>query len=846
MTAARWISAVVGTVLLIGGGANAESVPLSRNDKALWNVTTAKDATPRVQTAARTLAEMLTRLSGAKFEYSTDDGLTGIAVGLASDFPHLDWTKPQRKPEATDRERYFLKSHAKGVSLIGATDLAVENAVWDLLHRLGYRQFFPGKHWEIVPRSSELAIDIDIDESPDYLSRRIWYGFGAWDYAAEPYRDWCAKNRCVPGLELSTGHSYGGFIRELKAEFDQHPEYYALVKGERNVRPEAKLCLSNEALRKRIAQHAVERFRKDPTRDSISADPSDGGGWCECEECAKLGNVTDRALLLANDMAAAVNAEFPDKLVGMYAYAFHSPPPTKVKPHPQVVISVATAFLKGGLSLDEIMKGWSDLGTVLGVREYYSVNTWDRDLPARARGSNIDYLKRTIPEFHAKGARYLSAESSDNWGPNGLGYYVAARMLWDVKESTQTDALIDDFLTRAFGPAKEPMAEFYRQIDASHPHLVTTDQIGRMFRALEAAQKLADTPEIHARLDDLTLYARYVDLYTRYANAKDAQRQAAFEELIRHAYRMRATMLVHTKALYRDLAGRDKSVKIPDDCRWNVPEGKNPWKSSEPFSTGEFASYLKEGIDRYPLVTLDFTPVEFENELVSARPLKLPPTAQPGDTGPGRGKQTFLTIIEKAPATLTLKITGGLIAHYRDRGNVRVELVKLGGASDTGEKETPISEDRSVPPDGIERSVTLKMSDAGTYRITVSDGSDRTRVTWDAGTAMVIPAAADSAMNRFYSPWTLWFYVPKGTKMVGLFGGTGGEILNADGKPAFSLNDREASYYSTPVAEGQDGRLWRIRGGRGPVQLLTVPPYFARSPDELLLPKDVVDRDSMR
>ena len=409
------MSAIVGSVLLFSRAASAESVLLSSQGKARQTVTTAENATQRVQTAASTLADYLSRISEAKFEVVTGDGTTGIAVGVAADFPQLSGTKMLLDPKPAERERYLLRSHPKGIWLVGATELAVENAVWDLLHRLGYRQFFPGKHWEIVPRTPELAIEVDVDESPDYLSRRIWYGFGAWDYAAEPYRDWCAKNRCVPGIELSTGHSYGGFIRELKADFDQHPEYYALVKGERNIRPEATLCLSNGDLRRRIARHAVDRFRKDPTRDSISADPSDGGGWCECEQCAKLGNVTDRALLLANDMAAAVNQEFPGKLVGMYAYAFHSPPPTKVKPHPQVVISVATAFLKGGLSLEEIMKGWSDLGTVLGVREYYSVNTWDRDLPARARGSNIDYLKRTIPEFHAKGARYLSAESSDNW-----------------------------------------------------------------------------------------------------------------------------------------------------------------------------------------------------------------------------------------------------------------------------------------------------------------------------------------------------------------------------------------------------------------------------------------------
>ena len=86
-------------------------------------------------------------------------------------------------------------------------------------------------------------------------------------------------------------------------------------------------------------------------------------------------------------------------------------------------------------------------------------------------------------------------------------------------------------------------------------------------------------------------------------------------------------------------------------------------------------------------------------------------------------------------------------------------------------------------------------------------------------------------------------HVPKGTKTVGLFG-KDGEIVDADGKSVFSFNGREPSHYSTPVPKGQDGRLWKVRGGRGPVQLLTVPPSFARSSEELL-PMDVVSLESM-
>ena len=74
-------------------------------------------------------------------------------------------------------------------------------------------------------------------------------------------------------------------------------------------------------------------------------------------------------------------------------------------------------------------------------------------MPGRARGGNLEYLTRTIPDFHAKGARFMSAESGDCWGPNGLGYYVASRMLWDVDEAGRIDDLVDDFLARAFGPA---------------------------------------------------------------------------------------------------------------------------------------------------------------------------------------------------------------------------------------------------------------------------------------------------------------------------------------------------------------------------------------------------------
>ena len=95
------------------------------------------------------------------------------------------------------------------------------------------------------------------------------------------------------------------------------------------------------------------------------------------------------------------------------------------------------------------MTAWQRKGVLnLGVREYYSVNTWDRSLPARPRGADLKYLRESIPRFHGLGARFVTAESSDNWGPTGLAYYIAARLMWNVRDAENVQGLVDDFWTK--------------------------------------------------------------------------------------------------------------------------------------------------------------------------------------------------------------------------------------------------------------------------------------------------------------------------------------------------------------------------------------------------------------
>jgi hypothetical protein len=835
--------ATLRVLLLVGAVAGARSAvatpaaQLAKGGKALMPVVVSPNASARVRAAASTLAQYLSRIASARFEVVDGPRSDGIAVGLAADFPLLGLDPELAATGPARREQYLIRSHARGVLLVGATDLAVEHATWDLLHRLGHRQFFPGDTWEVVPSATDLRIAVDANEAPAYLARRIWFGFGEWDFNASAHRQWEARNRVTSAFVLNTGHAYEAVIRRYDPVFRAHPEYLGLVGGERK---STKLCASNAAVRALVVRYALDFFAANPAQDSVSIDPSDGGGWCECDACRRLGSPSDRALTLANEISRALEAKHPDKFVAMYAYNEHSPPPT-IEARPRVIVNAATAFLKGGVTVEQVIDGWRAKGVhQLGIREYYGVNTWDRDLPGRSRGSNLEYLRRTIPAFHSRGARFLSAESSDGWGPNGLGHYLAARMLWDVRESERLDALKADFLEKAFGPAKAPMARFYALLDGSRPPLLSADLVGRMYRLLEEAGRLASgNAAVCARLDELALYTRYVELFRRYRAAEGEERQAAFEEVIRHAYRISRTMMVHSRALHRDLPARDKKVTVPAEADWRVPESDNPWKQAPPWSRGEIDRIVAAGIARNALA--GFEPVAFDEELVPAARLDLGAVPPLQDTARSRGEQTYYTWVERAPATLELLVKGGLI--YRDRGNVRVRLyagsspqaTEVGGAA-----EVPVHA-VEVPPDGEAHVVRLEAAVAGLHRVSISDGGDATEVGFPPGLGRTVKVGAEtrwSASGRRSG----YFYVPHGTAVVGGYANGPCTIHGGEGTPILKLVSA-GEFFAVPVPEGQAGRLWSVRGCAGQVALMTVPPFIAASAEGLLLPVAVVDSE---
>jgi hypothetical protein len=477
----------------------------------------------------------------------------------------------------------------------------VAHAVATLLDSLGCRWFFPGNVWEVVPRQNTVAGSWDTRQAPSFaLQRKLWYGFGSSPQGKRELTDWEQHNRMGSPTVISIGHTWHGL--DPKTDFARHPEWFAQVGKER--RP-SKPCYSHPEVIRRATRHALALAAGGARM--VSMTPPDGLGFCECERCLEvcrggkpyqergttfarrpdgvLVNVTSETLFgMINQVAATVAEKYPGTLVGCYAYSAYSHPPS-FKLHPNVFVQTTTAYRRTPLTLAEQLEWFQKIGAQSGIRAYFSVYQWDWDDPAVAKGElALPRLVNDLRFYHKHNVRSINAEASCNWGPRGLGYYLAARLMWDVRADPR--ALLADFYDKAFGPAALPMERYYVRWLGSYaavrtapgggksapagpaeekvgdelgaqtepPEVFSRETLRAAYRDLdEAARRVKDVPGPRERVDQLRLYAHYLFLRTRLADAAGARdrervREAVREETVFGA-RLMNTNLVHSRPL---------------------------------------------------------------------------------------------------------------------------------------------------------------------------------------------------------------------------------------------------------------------------------------------------------
>lgn len=445
---------------------------LAQDGRTPYSVCLSRDASPSERRAAAELRSFVRQMCRAELpvmhDGETADGPL-ILLGQSERLDRLGLDVPYAKLGA---EGFVLKTAGPHVVIAGGRKRGTMYGAYALLEKLGCRWY--ARDCTRIPRVQNLVLPpLDETQTPAFEYREVFIT-EAFD------RDWAARNRTnghFTHLDDSTGgkityypfgHSFHAIVPPERY-FATHPEYFALVNGERRAE-RAQLCLTHpdvlrigiETVRRWIAEH--------PEATIFSVSQNDADAWCECGRCQRIeqeeGAPIGPILHYVNAIAEAIAPKHPDKLIDTFAYRYSEKPPLKVRPHPNVRVRLALSGACQGHPYErcprnrylmEYLRSWARVTGRLYVW-HYMTNFHQYQAPY----PNFDELAADLAMYRRHGTVGLFLQGAFAPGGGGelaeLRSYVLARLLWNP--ALDAGKIIREFLGAYYGPAAPAMREY--------------------------------------------------------------------------------------------------------------------------------------------------------------------------------------------------------------------------------------------------------------------------------------------------------------------------------------------------------------------------------------------------
>ena len=442
-----------------------------------WTIVVPADASPATRRAADELQAHLAEMSGVTLPILDDsDPLPERAMLIGADNRHVQTVAPHLSWEGLGREGYRIRSQGDYLILGGPGERSNLYAVYGLLEDyLGVRWFTPTvRH---VPRQSTVSLGpLDVRHVPP-LEYREPFTTEAFD------GDWAARNRMNSSSAALT-EQHGGKIRfgdgffvhtfdrlvPPDKYFDDYPEYFSLIDGER-LKDRSQLCCSNEDVIRLCTEGILEAMRRQPDAFVFSVSQNDWYNYCQCDACQAIALAEESqigpVLALVNQVAEAVEAEFPDKAVETLAYQWTRQAPKHMRPRPNVIIRLCSIECCFAHPLDQCdspenqafrkdAEAWAQVSDRLWVWNYATSFThYLLPFPnQRVRRPNTRfYIANNVTGiFEQDCYNTLGSELAE------LGAWLTAKFLWDP--DYDEDLAMGEFLEGVYGPDAAP---FIRQ-----------------------------------------------------------------------------------------------------------------------------------------------------------------------------------------------------------------------------------------------------------------------------------------------------------------------------------------------------------------------------------------------
>ena len=353
-------------------------------------------------------------------------------------------------------------------------------------------------HWwsdyeEYVPSESSLELPaLNMSGKPYFMYRNIHRGSNkALEITAirnrlnangAHTRSTAAVGGSVDYGRPGWAHTYSMYIGKDEF-FEKHPEYFALIAGERRPGPSGQLCLSNPDLPAIFAEKMCKFIEEDRAEAAKRGVPypiyyevsmNDNTTPCVCDKCteyAKQFSYSAQLIEFLNDISRRVTPKYPDIYISTLAYYFTDPPPKKnIRTEKNIVIRLCDTTTNQALSIlhpenarfKSYVEEWGKFTDYLSIWDY--AVTYDDRSNGSPFASEFYYgdLYKHYRDNNVKGI-FWEHEYEFKADMFEYKFFLECKLLEDP--AADVAKLQNLFLTKYYGAAAPLMMEYRRIVD---------------------------------------------------------------------------------------------------------------------------------------------------------------------------------------------------------------------------------------------------------------------------------------------------------------------------------------------------------------------------------------------
>ena len=488
---------------------------------------------------------------------------------------------------------FILRRQANVVSIAGSTSQGTYHGAMRFLDDIcGVRFYLPTDLFTSSPRREpEVPAALNLRVEPFVRSGMI-----SGLVAIPGDGDWSRRNAAV--RRRGGTHQHNMFTMFEPARYAAaHPEIYPILDGRRHIPADGldqawQPCLSAASLVDVALDAAIRYFRRQPSAAYVACSVQDGHTVCQCEACrsvyakhqtgstppqeAETRGFSELYYAFIRKLALRLQDKLPGKQLVALVYGPARIPPAEKMPSNVVLF---TNFHIAELAADRILAadpatGLSPLDDVLRRCDSFGNHDWYHGngflIPRIYSGYWSQFLRHLADRVETT---HMYAEAYPNWGLDGPKLYILTRLWWDPRQDV--GGLLRQFCQDMFGPAAEPMTEYFTTLEQLW---VTLDNVKGPERKLFQWNR-----QFTADAEDLAVVRRCRALLQQAAGLAATEPQKQRIALFAKTFDVPATLYDFAAAESiprgggRVLAtGRIASPVGPADVLWRRPEARGP------------------------------------------------------------------------------------------------------------------------------------------------------------------------------------------------------------------------------------------------------------------------------